>query len=728
MSASIPRFMLADLTAEELSREMVRIAQASTPEWKNVRDGDPGKAIIDAVAWMGSTILYRVNLLPRRQRLEFLRLLGLKLRAAEPARGIVALGHKRPQGARPTFAPEGTRLPGPVTVETRSPVTVQPFEGKVVYKRRLEGPEVEALRDVIDDLAELYGIDAADPYATTALFEDGRAVAEGIDPFAASVDRSCWIALLALADTDAAREAAREAFDAQPALLNIGIIPRIDQPEPDPDAPEPAPIRHVEWSMTTRRPPGTAAEDGAIVLQVEDDRTAQLSREATLRLVLPGAAMLPDPTGEDDIDAGLGESPPRLDDPADAARLIGWVRVRALDANGTLPLSWLGINASMVDARETRRQIQVGVAVGRPAQTVTLPARDIDPDSFVLSVQEGARGFVRWYPTEDIGAAGRHDRAFTLDAAAGTVTFGDGLTGSMPERGARIRADYMRSGGGVEGNLAPGTLGAVEQQGLKALQPSALTGGRVAETLEQAEKRVTAWLQHNDRCVTAADYRALAADLGLARVEVLPRLRPYQIATESPGVVSVLPLPFKGVVQAPNPRPDRRLIERVRAHLEPRRPLGTELFVIAPDYVKIGVAVACDIREGFAREAVVRALRAALLQFLWPLAGGGRDGVGWPLGQSVLSLEVDLIAARVEGVLTTAGASVFTHGTTGYALVPKDPVTGAQVLKLDPWQLPECLDVEIAVGATATPTSMVASGGGGTGSGGTAVPVVPEVC
>ena len=101
------------------------------------------------------------------------------------------------------------------------------------------------------------------------------------------------------------------------------------------------------------------------------------------------------------------------------------------------------------------------------------------------------------------------------------------------------------------------------------------TIARAAETLEGAEKRVSAWLQHQDRCVTAADYRAIAGDLDLARVEVLPRFRPYQQREDVAGVVSVLPLPKKpllperpfivlsadghGRKQRPCRRPSRRM-------------------------------------------------------------------------------------------------------------------------------------------------------------------------
>src|SRR5262249_39285684 len=77
---------LDDLVAEAITR-----VEAHTPEWSNVAPGDPGRALIDLFAWLAETILYRQNLIPQRQRRAFLNLLGLPLRPAAPATGIVCV-------------------------------------------------------------------------------------------------------------------------------------------------------------------------------------------------------------------------------------------------------------------------------------------------------------------------------------------------------------------------------------------------------------------------------------------------------------------------------------------------------------------------------------------------------------------------------------------------------------------------------------------------------------
>src|SRR5262245_36377094 len=82
---------LDDRTYDDLVTELVARIPAHTPEWTNPRPGDPGRTLIELFAWLGDALLYRANLIPERQRLTFLRLLGIPLRPARPARGIVTV-------------------------------------------------------------------------------------------------------------------------------------------------------------------------------------------------------------------------------------------------------------------------------------------------------------------------------------------------------------------------------------------------------------------------------------------------------------------------------------------------------------------------------------------------------------------------------------------------------------------------------------------------------------
>ncbi len=177
------------------------------------------------------------------------------------------------------------------------------------------------------------------------------------------------------------------------------------------------------------------------------------------------------------------------------------------------------------------------------------------------------------------------------------------MQGMIPPAGRRIRARVMRAGGGAAGNVPAGTLSSIQAvdvsgktvSGLTVQQPTDATGGADSETLDQAEQRIPATLRHQERAVTATDYKDLVQEMpgnGVARVEVLPLFKPQTLDTNVPGVVSVMVIPPKGDFQPPCPRADRTLLENVYAYLNPKRPVAAEMYVIGTEYVDLGLSIA----------------------------------------------------------------------------------------------------------------------------------------
>src|SRR6187399_2250533 len=76
---------LDDRRFDDLVEDLIARIPAHTPEWTHPRLGDPGRTLIELFAWLTDTLLYRVNLIPERQRLAFLRLLGQPMRPASAA-------------------------------------------------------------------------------------------------------------------------------------------------------------------------------------------------------------------------------------------------------------------------------------------------------------------------------------------------------------------------------------------------------------------------------------------------------------------------------------------------------------------------------------------------------------------------------------------------------------------------------------------------------------------
>src|SRR5262245_45891672 len=173
---------LDDRSFDDLVDDLVRRIPAHTPEWTNPRVGDPGRTLIDLFAWLGDTILYRANLVPERQRLAFLRLLGAPMRPAQPASGLIALTIDDRAAIDAMQIERYARIDKPVPFETTQAVTVLPVQGQCYIKRRLDTDEQAQLADLLPDLQRLYAIIGSPTgYVTTPVFVDGQAELAGRD-------------------------------------------------------------------------------------------------------------------------------------------------------------------------------------------------------------------------------------------------------------------------------------------------------------------------------------------------------------------------------------------------------------------------------------------------------------------------------------------------------------------------------------------------------------------
>lgn len=735
---------LDDRSFQNLVDEVLARVPAHTPEWTNPMPGDPGRTMVELFAWLTDTLLYRVNLVPERQRLAFLRLLGVPMRPARSARSLISIAFATTDHTGSKALPSLTRVKGPVTFETRSELTVLPLLAETYCKRPLDSSEIKAMSGKIAELSRLYPISSetgpAVPYLTTPVFSGGKADANGFDLISGSVDQTLWYALLTPSEDpvtlatniDAIKTTLGQSASGGPQYLNIALAPKLSLPEFAEDIGAPVPIPYV-CELTTPDPANPNAST-YLPLTVVSDTTNGLTTDGVIRLTLPSKDSFYAPTNSvrADTDAGTGDKPPRLDDLQKAARLIAWIRLRPTTDVDALSLTWTGINAVEVDQRQTTTGLVVGQGTGQPDQTLQLPSGGIEESSFSLQVEEAGRGYLRWKPVADLALAGLQEAVFQLDPEAGTVRFGDGVRGKIPSRGARIRIERMRTGGGEAGNLAAGSITQVQLSPasvppLKATQPLASSGGQNAETLAEAEKRIPALFRNRDRAVTADDYESIAATtpgVRVGRVEVLPLFKPQERRSGVPGVVSVMALPYRASFEAPYPRVDRPFIETLFNRLSERKPIGTELYVIGCEYVPIALTVGIDNPGG--KEETNTAVKDALKKYLFALSPGGPQGRGWPLGRTVKRRELEVVISRVEGVDGVYGPNLFTRSAEGVwtQVTATDGSDNTEITLLS-WQLPELLGVIVAEGAAPTefkpPTPTKAIDG-------LAIPVVPEVC
>ena len=714
---------LDDRRFNELVAEARARIASHTPEWSPMAPGDPGAAFSDLFAWLTETILYRANLIPERQRRAFLTLLDIPLRPAEPARGIVSVDLRGREPSLTAAIAAGTTLrAGPVSFVTESDLQPTWLSLSAAIKERIGAEELREAGVNLADLRALYGR-RVQPFRPRQVLADGRPIG-----LAQAQDNALYLALVKPKTLETPAEALRETLVSK--TLSIALSPP-DAEEADPDAEAFRP-RLLRWDVAV------AGEDGQVrylPLELVEDSSRGLRETGVARLRLPRrAGSMTPPLQDDPQNAGAGNAPPEL--PADIApeRLVLWLRMTC-EEQPDLRIGHVAVNGVKVVARSRLRNKTLGVGTGQPLQSFALGGSPVDPASLRIEVAEQGRWNV-WRRVEHLVGQEPDDPVYTLDAAAGSVRFGDGLRGKRVPRGARVRAAELAFGGGAAGNLPPGKIKEITAAGLpldrlKVRQDWPTRGGRDGETVAEAEQRIPAFLAHRNRAVTAEDFDQLAREVPgqpVGRVEVVPGLVPgasrEAIRENVPGVVAVFALPpaeQRGLDAIEKPR--LGFLRDLYDYLAARRLIGTELYVLSPEFLPLGVSVTLDLVDPANQATVLKAAEQAVIDYLWPLAPGGPAGGGWPLGRAVRPAEIETQVARVEGVLAVNAVALYTPDEGG----DWTPLPGGAPLPLTTYQLPELIGVLAAAGrgTPEAPRGLTPEAGGG---GAWPVPVVPDIC
>ncbi len=723
MTLPIPN--LDDRRFDDLSTELQARLLRQLPELTQIAPGDPVHAFVDLFAWLAETIIYRANRIPERQRRAFLNLLQIPLRPARPARGIVCIDSAG-NGAQlpPLLSGETPLKAGSVSFSTVGEVQATPLELRVLVKDKLDPGMLSAEGISLEQLRLQYG---AEPIAFRPL-----SLVPGHDPITSgnSADGYLYLAL-ALNNPKLILQRTRVLQQLAGIILNVGLAP---QTEIDGDVATSLAPRRLQWDLAWWPDPAIPEEVTYLPLEVVHDSSQGGRCTGVARLRLPrNTEMFTLPTGLDPQFAGFEDTPP--EPPADLApgQLLFWLRLRCADDD--LKLGYLGINAVDVEGVGVARDLMIGSGTGQPDQNVTLPHTDIDEDSIQLDVEE-LRQFVTWTKVNHFAGSGPDERVFTLAPASGMVRFGDGIRGMRPPPNARIRAAYYRYGGGRSGNLPADSIKEITTGGgkFKLRHDWPTRGGIDRESLAAAEQRIPAFLGHRDRAVTGDDFAQLALDNPLrpvARANAVPGFFPgaslSAVRRDIPGVVSIFILPPMEPAIGVVPRPTAGMIREVYEYLSARTLIGTELYVLSPQYQPISIALSAEVTDPATEQQTFRAVEEALLRYLWPLPPYGPRGAGWPLKRAVEINELRTQAGRVDGVEAINGVRLFYQDLTS---LQWRELTSGQAMPLTDYQLPQLMAVAIQPGE-AQPVPPRGFGAGTPATGGkqpVPVPVIPDIC
>ena len=267
---------------------------------------------------------------------------------------------------------------------------------------------------------------------------------------------------------------------------------------------------------------------------------------------------------------------------------------------------------------------------------------EIDP-----AQKTGNEIWVRWHEVKHFWYSDPNSRHYVIDRAKGTITFGDGKRGMIPQAGRNnIQARFYWHGGGVRGNVEAEQL--IKMR--KAIpyiesvtNPVPSEGGTDVESLDLVKVRGPRSIRHRNRAVTLTDYEWIVqeASLKIAKVKGLDVATPQK--QFKPGWVTIMIVPHSSDAK---PLPSVELIEEVSAYVARKAPSCLtemipmkQIHLIPPNYLRVDVAVDVIVRSiGDAKDVEIRVMDR-LKEFLHPLKGGP-DRNGWEFGRDVYNTEI----------------------------------------------------------------------------------------
>lgn len=676
---------LDDLRFATVVDQLRRQIPVFAPEWTDHNDSDPGIAMLQLFAYLSEQIGYRLNRLPDKAFVEMLKLVGVRLRPAEAARTHLAFYLAKAETATGFLIPDGAK------VRARSKATPPPTFETTAAVDGVPAQIVAAVTTRHDDLRDIAHTDviAASETAATAVPPRFSLAWDGRQPKLKDWPETPVPLFARPTETTHANIWLGLAFNPLPSAGFLGqrvtLTIQLDDDElPDGQAFADCNAnldllaedvgREVELVYYQPAQPGFATGTWE-TLRVLTDTTFGVTRSGQIRFDVPltiGAI----PDGEwKDVRAPstgvtqllhplLGALKTPVQGTPTKVPVSSWIGLRFADPLTTLSLRAVTFNAAPAIAATTASNELVGRGNNRSDQVLQLAHTNVLSGSLELIVQDVLRDvYERWSPVESFDTAGPDDKVFVLDPEAGLVYFGDGVRGRVPGLDARIVAVRYRWGGGGSGELAAGTVTQGENLP-SAIQdvtnPVPARGGRDAETLEEAKRRAPRELRTLGRAVTADDYELLAGQtpgMRVAKTIVVPLRRPYtaegmarpgiDVTRVAPGAVSIVVVP-DGTSRYL--APTEGMLQTVCRHLNRYRLVTTELYVVAPQYVRIfNMNVTVVPRPGYTRTQLREAIAEHLETYLHVLKGGA-DGTGYPFGGTLHQSELVAQVFQVPGV------------------------------------------------------------------------------
>ncbi len=642
---------LDDRTWQDLVDQAKKLIPKYTKEWTDHNPSDPGIVLIELFAWLMEQAIYRLNRVPKKYKIEFLKLMGIVRRPPNPAHVDVKF---QISGDHPVEIPKGTQVSTPpqgerdgIVFETDRKFTAMPLSACVLVDVNAKTYQnlSAALLQNADETVEIN----MNPGAPKMLVI-GVALSEAVEtPLTITLD----VTKRRESDVPQWKYSAGEAKNRTFALLeNVRseTLGRLSENRFGFDQPG-----RVEFSADKTKWKKQTLKDHNWKPATDDDK---------------------------------------LEDP------LFWIAIDFKEAliarGGDINFKIRAIAGDTISAHNTMtvENETLGVSNGEARQIFQLrnqplfqEAWEDDQLNHVKIVVKSSTGEENeWKCVDGFSAVVGGEREFLCDPVTGEIRFGgqtssssttgsgSGLApetentttkqfGKIPPEGSRIIAKrYRYVPNGADANVSKGKITILRKPGPNMAGVSnekPARGGTDWESQEQALQRGPEALKNRNRAVTIEDYERLAklASTEIAIVRCLgpkwnPKKNTYVITPidRTPGKVNLIVAPAASIEER-QPFPTEALKTDLLFYFVPRKVVTSELFVHNPLFVEIFVDCEIIIPDGHDKIQMEKVVKNELFHFFHPVDQSGLVAKTWEFGENVYLPDVFEVVRRIPNVL-----------------------------------------------------------------------------
>lgn len=632
---------LDDRTFDEIVNELKKRMTTHCPEWTSLSPSDPGVTLLELFAFLAETLQYRMNRIPERNYIQFLKRMGVCQDPQMAAKTELQFNLTRPLGDGVKGESESYLLAaGMISVATR----------------RVEGEEVVEFTTDQDLLLTpprlklIEAISAVDSKESPRDFHAWRS-----ETNVADID----VGFRIFSEMPQSGDALCFEFGAEISGFTLKFEFNFDDFKGDRAFPT------ILWRIFD-----TETEMWEEIKPIFDSTESFHKSVGVVEISVP-VALSDMPL----VATKVNRKRSRI-----SCVYVPGVNETALEASPVMRGITISTIGGTIPASNSIKYFDriIGVSDGIPGQIVPIgisPLLPFEAGETLAVLEPGSESKEIWIRVADFADSNPEDRHFVLDEQSGMIAFGpdlkqsDGTSqrfGKTPVSGSKLLITAYRTGGGARGNLPEGRLNVLKTRlpylSERVSNPAPAVGGRDHESVENAILRAQALMRTPERAVTREDFEnlALKANSKVGRVRCLTPKSRSQADGFSPGTVRVLVLPQMNRANS-IPAPEElylkdELANAVGDFLDDRRLLTTTLEIIGPRYVFVSTEVAFVPEEGFAFESVKQEVQSRIDRYFHPLFGGAH-GRGLPFNRPFVPGDLFAIIQSVPGVAYAAKLS-----------------------------------------------------------------------